>query len=225
MFSPPRAAAVVIFIVLVVLKQTAAAADSGLPGTSPLHLGGRPLRGLPGLATPPYPDAAPLYHNGESVVCADCHMPSDSFQLSPASAEARFQLAQSRHSSDPKADDPLFQPIDADDFRTNGANANDFSNLRQNGLVRITFTLPSNMKLIDPVTNQPSTETFVDVWRMVPSVFNVKLTGPDGQNAWPRGPKFGLPGDTYVDTLLGSVRDRPDWISREVTVTAAPTLR
>ena len=124
--------------------------------------------------------------NGRS--CADCHMPSDSFQLSPASAEARFQLAQSRHGSDPKAFDPLFQPLDADDFRTNGPNASDFSNLRQNGLVRVTFTLPANIKLIDPATNQPSNETFVDVWRMVPSVFNVKLTGPDGQNAWPRGP-------------------------------------
>src|SRR5689334_7181434 len=80
--------------------------------------------------------------NGRS--CADCHMPTDSFQLSPASAEARFQLAQWLHTWNPKAKDPLFLPIDADDFRTNGANASDFSNLRQNGLVRITFPLPSN---------------------------------------------------------------------------------
>ena len=69
----------------------------------------------------------------------------------------------------PRADDPLFRPIDADDFRTNGEHASDFSNLRQNGLVRITFPLPANIKLIDPATNAPSSETFVDVWRMVPT--------------------------------------------------------
>ena len=40
------------------------------------------------------------------------------------------------------ADDPLFRPIDADDFRTNGEDASDFSNLRQNGLVRVSFPLP-----------------------------------------------------------------------------------
>jgi len=127
-----------------------------------------------------------MHGNGRS--CADCHMPTDSFQLSPAIADARFQLLQFRQRWNPKAEDPLFLPIDADDFRTNGANATDFSNLRQNGLIRITFNLPANIKLIDPATNQPSTETVTDVWRMVPSVFNVKLTGPDGQNAWPRGP-------------------------------------
>ncbi len=75
--------------------------------------------------------------------CADCHMASDNFQLSPASAEARFRLLQLRRQLNPAADDPLFRPIDADDFRTNGEYASDFSNLRQNGLVRITFTLPS----------------------------------------------------------------------------------
>src|SRR4051812_2214436 len=158
-------------------------------------------------------DRTPAGLTGNGRSCADCHMPSDSFQLSPASAEARFQLAQSRHGSDPKTVDPLFQPLDADDFRTNGANASDFSNLRQNGLVRVTFTLPANIKLIDPATNQPSTETFVDVWRMVPSVFNVKLTGPDGQNAWPRGPNptggYQLDGrrTTLQEQALGALMD------------------
>jgi cytochrome c peroxidase len=42
--------------------------------------------------------------------------------------------------------------------------------------------------VIDPATNAVSTETSVDVWRAVPSVFNVKLTGPDGAIPWPRGP-------------------------------------
>ena len=94
-------------------------------------------------------------------------------------------------------------PIDADDFRTNGENASDFSNLRQNGLVRITFPLPSNIKLIDPATNAPSAETFVDVWRSVPTVNDVALTGPDDVNPWPRGPNAfgGYQLDARVATL------------------------
>jgi hypothetical protein len=44
------------------------------------------------------------------------------------------------------------------------------------------------MRLIDPETNEPSTETFVDVWRSVPTVNDVALTGPDDVNPWPRGP-------------------------------------
>lgn len=124
--------------------------------------------------------------------CADCHMATDHFQLSPANVEARFQLLQRRRQHDPDADDPLFRQIDADDFRTNGESASDFSNLRQNGLVRITFTLPSNIRLIDPATNAPSAETFVDLWRSVPTVNDVALTGPDDVNPWPRGPnQFG----------------------------------
>ena len=124
--------------------------------------------------------------NGRS--CADCHIPRDSFQLSPASAEARFQFLQWRRTWNPAAQDPLFLPLDADDFRTNGALANDFSNLRENGLIRVTLPLPANVRLIDPATNAVSAETSVDVWRAVPSVFNVKLTGPDGAIPWPRGP-------------------------------------
>ncbi len=124
--------------------------------------------------------------------CADCHMATDQFQLSPANAEARFQLLQRRREHNPDADDPLFRQIDADDFRTNGESASDFSNLRQNGLIRITFTLPSNIRLIDPATNAPSAETFVDLWRSVPTVNDVAFTGPDDVNPWPRGPnEFG----------------------------------
>jgi cytochrome c peroxidase len=127
--------------------------------------------------------------NGRS--CADCHMPTDQFQLSPASAEARFQQLQKRRRWNPKADDPLFRPIDADDFRLNGTHASDFRNLRENGLVRIEFSLPPNIRLIDPLTNLPSAETSVDVWRAVPGVNDVKLTGADGLNPWPRGPNNG----------------------------------
>ena len=127
-----------------------------------------------------------LQGNGRS--CADCHMPRDNFQLSPASAEERFQFLQWVRTWNPRAKDPLFLPIDADDFRTNGALASDFSNLRENGLIRVTIPLPANVRLIDPATNAASTETSVDVWRAVPSIFNVKLTGPDGAIPWPRGP-------------------------------------
>jgi cytochrome c peroxidase len=127
-----------------------------------------------------------LEGNGRS--CADCHMPSDQFQLSRASAESRFQLLQKRRKWNPWADDPLFRPVDADDFRVNGSKARDFRNLRENGLVRVGFTLPANFRLIDPATNLPSAETTVDVWRMVPTVNDTKLTGPDSLNPWARGP-------------------------------------
>ena len=142
-----------------------------------------------------------LAANGRS--CADCHMATDNFQLSPAGAEARFQFLQWRRQWNPHADDPLFRPIDADDFRTNGDTAADFSNLRQNGLVRITFALPSNIRLIDPATNAPSAETIADVWRSVPTVNDVALTGPDDVNPWPRGPNEfgGYQLDARVTTL------------------------
>jgi cytochrome c peroxidase len=125
---------------------------------------------------------------GNGRACSDCHMPTDRFQLSPASVEQRYQLLQLRRLEDPSADDPLFRAIDADDFRVNGDNATDFSNLRENGLIRITFPLPANIRLIDPATNAPSAERFVDVWRSVPTVNDVALTGPDVTNSWFRGP-------------------------------------
>lgn len=126
---------------------------------------------------------------GNGRACADCHIPSDSLQLSPASAQARFRELQQRRERNPRARDPLFLPIDADDFRVNGANASDYSNLLQNGLVRVTLPLPPNIRLIDPLTNAVSGETSADVWRMVPSVNDVRLTGADGANPqWPRGP-------------------------------------
>jgi cytochrome c peroxidase len=133
-------------------------------------------------------------------------MPDDSFQLSPANAEARFQRLQARLADDPDADDPLFRPIDADDFRVNGAAANDYRNLRQNGLVRITFPLPPNIRLIDSTTSMPSNETFVDVWRMVPSVKDVRLTGNDGENPWLRGPN--PTGGYQLDARQATLQDQ-----------------
>lgn len=117
-----------------------------------------------------------LHANGRA--CADCHMASDNFQLSPATATARFDALQKCRTKKPNADDPLFRAIDADDFRTNGANASSFNNLKF-GLIRITFDLHPNIKLIDPATNLPSAETFADVWRSVPSIKDVAITGAD----------------------------------------------
>ena len=116
---------------------------------------------------------------GNGRACADCHVPSDSFQLSPAVARARFEALLAKLAYNKNADDPLFRPVDADDFRVNGNNARDFSNLVENGLVRVTMPLPPNVRLIDPVTGQISNETSVDLWRAVMPVFNVAITGPD----------------------------------------------
>ena len=143
---------------------------------------------------------------GNGRACADCHMPVNSFQLSPANAEARYQSLQFRRQFDPNADDPLFRPIDADDFRIHGAKADDFTTLRRNGLIRITLPLPANVKLIDPATNQPSAETFVDVWRAVPSVNNVALTGPDGHVFVARGPNPG--GGYQLDARITTLQDQ-----------------
>jgi cytochrome c peroxidase len=117
---------------------------------------------------------------GNGRACADCHVPSDSFQLSPATARARFDALLEKLAFNKNADDPLFRPVDADDFRVRGDNARDFSNLVVNGLVRVTMPLPPNVKVIDPATGQVSNDTTVDLWRAVMPVFNVAITGPDG---------------------------------------------
>ena len=150
------------------------------------------------------PNPAGLLGNGRS--CADCHMPTDRFQLSPASVEARFQRLQQMRQDNPAADDPLFRPIDADDFRLNGETASDYTTLRENGLVRITFPLPPNMRLIDPMTNLPSDETFVDVWRSVPTINDVALTGPNSDNPWMREPnRFG---GYQLDARVGTLQEQ-----------------
>jgi hypothetical protein len=108
--------------------------------------------------------------------------------------------------SNPKADDPLFRAIDADDFRTNGENATDFRNLRENGLVRVLIPLPPNIKLVDPATNQASSEIMAEVWRAVPSVNDVRLTGPDGVNPWTRGPN--VSGGYQLDARKATLEDQ-----------------
>src|SRR5256885_3978306 len=63
--------------------------------------------------------------DGNGPSCNDCHMVTERFRLTPAAAEARFQALQKRRRYNPNADDPLFRPIDADDFRINGEHASD----------------------------------------------------------------------------------------------------
>jgi len=144
--------------------------------------------------------------NGNGRACSDCHMPNDQFQLSPASVEARYQRLQTERQTNPDADDPLFRRIDADDFRINGEAASDYTNLRENALIRITFPLPPNMRLIDRATNQPSSETFVDVWRSVPTINDVALTGPDVRNPWFRGPN--VHGGYQLDARAGTLQEQ-----------------
>ena len=127
-----------------------------------------------------------LGSNGRA--CADCHMPSENFQLSPAAAKARFDALQEQRQNNKNADDPLFRPVDADDFRVNGPNATDFSNLVENGLIRVTMPLPLNVRLVDPTTNAVTDETSVDLWRAVMPLANIAITGPDGvAPIWPPG--------------------------------------
>jgi cytochrome c peroxidase len=143
---------------------------------------------------------------GNGRACSDCHMDAENFQLTPAAAQARFAKMTATG-----IDDPLFRAIDADDFRVLGAAAHDFTNLTQNGLVRVAIPLPANVKLLDcgatvpcPASARPTAETEADVWRAVPSIFDTSLTGPDGTDpSWPRGPnpRGGYQLDGRIDTL------------------------
>jgi cytochrome c peroxidase len=112
-----------------------------------------------------------VHGNGRS--CATCHVPEEAFQLTPQHVEARFQALEQRRLTDPSADDPLFRSIDANDF------ADDFTNLRNFALVRVSITLPTDatgQKLVWPV-NDP-TATVVAVWRSTPTVWNTAFTAP-----------------------------------------------
>lgn len=143
---------------------------------------------------------------GNGRACSDCHMDAEGFQLTPAAARARYEQMIATG-----VDDPLFRAIDANDFRINGAAARDFTNLIENGLIRVTIPLPPNVKLLDcgssipcPASALPTSETVADVWRSVPPIFDVSITGPDNvAPIWPRGPNTtgGYQLDGRVDTL------------------------
>jgi cytochrome c peroxidase len=198
-------------LIYALLASSLASADTPTSGEDNDHrCGGEPCAAVfRGLVAFFDRDLHGLDGNGRS--CNDCHMATEQFRLTPAAAEARFQKLQKRRQYYRSADDPLFRPVDADDFRTHGELASDYSNLRQNGLIRIVFALPRNLRLIDPASNQPSDETTVDVWRMVPGVTDLKLTGADGLNPWPRGPNttggYQLDGRflTLQDQALGAL--------------------
>ena len=165
-----QAAVRALFIYVALASPLAWADTPATPEDADQRCGGEPcaavIRGLFAFFDR---DLHGLEGNGRS--CNDCHMVTEQFRLTPAAAESRYQLLQKRRRYNSNADDPLFRPIDADDFHVNGEQASDYSNLRQNGLIRIVFALPPNIRLIDPATNQPSDETTVDVWRAVPGVF------------------------------------------------------
>ena len=132
---------------------------------------------------------AGLGANGRA--CATCHVPEDAFQLAPENVARR------------PASDPLFRPIDADDFRSNGQVAREYSNLRR-GLIRVSVPLPPNLRLIDPRTDLPSAEQEADVWRAVPSILKVAISGADGvEPTWQRGPNpnGGYQIDARIDSL------------------------
>ena len=141
--------------------------------------------------------------DGNGRACADCHMATDNFQLSPASAEERFQFLQWRRRGDPDADDPA---VPADRRRRLPNQRRNAQRLQQSSPERSRqdrFTLPPNIRLIDPATNAASDETSVDVWRMVPTVNDVALTGPDGtaRVAARSEPSGGYQLDARVTTL------------------------
>jgi len=132
--------------------------------------------------------------------CGTCHVAEDGFTLTPEHVEERWQALQARKVNHPNAEDPLFNSIDADDF------ANDFTKLRQNALIRVNMTLPTNAngeKLMWPVDDP--TATTAGVFRSVPTVLNVAFTGPyqlDGRK------------QTLQDQALGALHDHSQ-IQRE----------
>ena len=168
-----------------------------------------------------------IHLDGNGRSCADCHVPSEHFQLSPAVARTRFEALMAKREHNPTADDPLFRPIDADDFRTNGNNASDYSNLIDNALVRVTLPLPPNVRLLDSTTCtvagpdcQLTGETSVDVFRAVMPVLNVAITGIDDvAPVWPpaaqvrpslgwdpKGPN--LQGGYQADARFGTLQEQ-----------------
>src|SRR5215471_14120745 len=56
---------------------------------------------------------------GNGRACADCHMPSENFQLCPAIARARFEALQAEPAHTVTADDPPRRPGEARAYRVN----------------------------------------------------------------------------------------------------------
>ncbi len=112
---------------------------------------------------------------GNGRTCATCHDPRNEFTVSP-------ELIQARHQIDP--DHPLFRAIDSDD----GAGA-DYTTLLTHALFRVGVPLHRNVTWMD----HPELRS-ITVWRGVPSISNVDLTGPylqDGRASTLQGQALG----------------------------------
>ena len=115
---------------------------------------------------------------GNGRTCATCHDPRNEFTVSP-------ELVQQRYAADPG--NPLFRPIDSDD----GA-GRDYTTGLTRAVFRVTIALHPSIILLD----DPKRRT-ITVWRGVPAVDNVDLTGPylqDGRAA------------TLQEQALGAIR-------------------
>lgn len=111
------------------------------------------------------------YPGGNGRACATCHSPDDGYSLSPRTVEARWRRLQEMRRIDPRADDPLFRPIDADDGR------DDFTSLRSRALIKVRVPLPQRVRLTDsPQANE------VTVLRSVPALSGLGLTSPYQQD-------------------------------------------
>ncbi|MCP3143176.1 cytochrome c peroxidase [Pyxidicoccus xibeiensis] len=105
--------------------------------------------------------------NGRS--CATCHVLDESTALRPENVQARL-------ASNPN--DPLFNRIDADDPE---ASVPTYEHLKK-GLVRVVLPLPANMDVIDTQGNVITPpDRKIAVWRGVPSIQDVAITGPHFQ--------------------------------------------
>lgn len=111
------------------------------------------------------------YPGGNGRACATCHSPDHGYSLSPKTVEARWQALQAARKTDPKADDPLFRSIDADDGQS------DFTALRTRALVKVRVALPARVRL----TDSPLAKT-VTVLRAVPALSGLAFTAPYQQD-------------------------------------------
>jgi cytochrome c peroxidase len=111
------------------------------------------------------------YPGGNGRACATCHNPDDGYSLAPKTVEKRWQRLQISKRVDPKADDPLFRSIDADD------GSNDFTTLRTRALMKVRVRLPQRVRLADA----PHVSEVV-VLRSVPALSGLKHTAPYQQD-------------------------------------------
>ncbi len=96
---------------------------------------------------------------GNGRVCATCHRPRTEFSITP-------ELVQEHFRRDPTH--PLFRPIDSNDGQ-----GRDYSNLLEHAVVRVNIPLHDDVALVA----NPTSRT-IAVWRGMPTISNLALTGP-----------------------------------------------